>query len=585
MKTFIILTTLLSLTLSSNGDVAKQWVHALSGRHASVEEKARACQRLGEYGDESAVPVLASVLNDPDLNVYARAALERIPGPQSIAALRSALKTCDGPQLVGVIESLGTLGATGAAKDLTTFVGHADNQISDAALRSLGRMGRNTQSIVLGYLRDSSAKVRASAATASLLAAQARGDSKIYDAILKADVPRYSYLASVRGAILSKRSLPFLLKHLRSEEKDVRDIAFLSVRSFHGEGLTEALHKELNVSNGADPVLVVYALRDRPNPDTANVLIAKLSGANEELEIALIKSLGQLGGIESATALISLIEKEEAMDALVQMQGKGINRSIVASLKTEKNVAQRLSLISLLGDRRAKEGIGALLEQANDSESKVRAAAFRALRPMVGLDQVSELIALFKTSEKKTSSLALNALVNACRRSFPKEAAGDQVLTELKSTSGLKQREPWSRVLIAMGYHPALRIIYKDLKSSDSETVRSTIGWLARWPNSAPVDALFPLTGNPDYQVVALNSILALITTSKDMDERHAWLKQVQPLINSPAEKRKFVSLVGQTFDSGSLELLKPYLHDLEVAEEAQAASEKLIRIDLRLEK
>jgi hypothetical protein len=69
------------------------------------------------------------------------------------------------------------------------------------------------------------------------------------------------------------------------------------------------------------------------------------------------------------------------------------------------------------------------------------------------------------------------------------------------------------------------------------------------------------------------------------MDERHAWLKQVQPLINSPAEKRKFVSLVGQTFDSGSLELLKPYLHDLEVAEEAQAASEKLIRIDLRLEK
>ena len=80
-------------------------VHALEGRHASVEEKARACQRLGEYGDESAVPVLASVLNDPVLNVYARAALERIPGPQSIAALRSALKTCDGPQLIGVIES------------------------------------------------------------------------------------------------------------------------------------------------------------------------------------------------------------------------------------------------------------------------------------------------------------------------------------------------------------------------------------------------------------------------------------------------------------------------------------------------
>jgi HEAT repeat protein len=578
MKTFIILTALLSLTLSSSGDVAKQWVHALSGRHASVDEKARACQRLGEYGDESAVPVLASVLNDPVLNVYARTALERIPGPQSIAALRSALKTCDGTQLIGVIESLGTMGAIGTAKDLTTFVGHADNQISDAALRSLGRMGRKTQSIVLGYLRDPSAKVRASAATASLLAAEARGDSKIYDAILKAEVPRHSYLAAIRGAILSKRTLPFLLKHLRSKEKDVRDIAFLSVRSFHGEGLTEALHKELDVSNGADSVLVVYALRDRPNPDTAKVLIAKLGGANGELEIALIKALGQLGGTESAIALIALVEKEEAMDALVQMRGKGINHSIVASLKIEKNVTQRLSLISLLGDRHAKEGIGALLEQTHDSESKVRAAAFRALRPMVGLDQVSELIVLFKTSEKKTSSLALGALVNACRRSFPMEAAGDQILTELKTTSGLKQREPWIRILIDMGYDPALRIIYKDLKSSDPETVRSTIGWLARWPNSAPVDALFPLTGNPDYQVAALNSILALITTSKDMDERLAWLKQAQPLVRSPADKRKFVSLISQTFVLGSLELLKPYLQDLEIAEEAQAASARLIR-------
>ena len=578
MKTFIILTTLLSFSLSAYGEVAKQWVHALEGRHASVEEKARACQRLGEYGDESAVPVLASVLNDPDLNVYARAALERIPGPQSIVALRSALKTCDGPQLIGVIESLGTLGATGAAKDLTTFVGHADNQISDAALRSLGRMGRKTQSIVLGYLRDSSAKVRASAATASLLAAEARGDSKIYDAILKADVPRHSYLAAVRGAILSKRSLSFLLKHLRSKEKEVRELAFLSLRSFHGEGLTEALHKELNASNGVDPVLVVYALRDRPNLDTVNVLIAKLSGANGELALALINALGQLGGIESATALIPLIEKEEVMDALVQMQGKGINHSIVANLKTEKDVTQRLSLISLLGDRHAKEGIGALLEQANDRDSEIRAAAFRAMRPMVGLAQVPELIALFKATEKKTGSLALSALVNACRRSHPNEAAGDQILAELNSTSVLKQRESWIRILIDMGYDPALRIILKDLKSSDPETVKNTISWLARWPNPAPVDALFPLTENSDDQIVALNSILTLIATSEDMDERLVWLKQAQPLVSSQAEKRKFISLVGRTFVPASLEILKPFLQDVEVAGEAQAASTSLIQ-------
>ena len=104
--------------------------------------------------------------------------------------------------------------------------------------------------------------------------------------------PRNSTWQLVRGAILSKRSLSLSLKHLRSKEKDVRGYCFPLLRSFHGEGLTEALHKELNVSNGADPVLVVYALRDRPNLDTVNVLIAKLSGANVDLELALVKALG-----------------------------------------------------------------------------------------------------------------------------------------------------------------------------------------------------------------------------------------------------------------------------------------------------
>ncbi len=48
---------------------------------------------LSEIGDDKAVPTIASLLSDKDLRDDARAALERIPGKKSLAALRSALST------------------------------------------------------------------------------------------------------------------------------------------------------------------------------------------------------------------------------------------------------------------------------------------------------------------------------------------------------------------------------------------------------------------------------------------------------------------------------------------------------------
>jgi hypothetical protein len=46
---------------------------------------------LSEVGTDTAVGPLAGLLSDPDLRDDARAALERIPGPACLAALRSAL--------------------------------------------------------------------------------------------------------------------------------------------------------------------------------------------------------------------------------------------------------------------------------------------------------------------------------------------------------------------------------------------------------------------------------------------------------------------------------------------------------------
>jgi HEAT repeat protein len=69
--------------------VAKELLALLEGQPTVVRREA--LWMLSEIGSDDAVKLIASLLSDRDVREDARAALERIPGKQSLAALRSAL--------------------------------------------------------------------------------------------------------------------------------------------------------------------------------------------------------------------------------------------------------------------------------------------------------------------------------------------------------------------------------------------------------------------------------------------------------------------------------------------------------------
>ena len=74
---------------------------------APVFQKAKACQRLAVIGTKAAVPVLARLLESPELAHYARFGLEPIPDPSVDDVLRAALPKLKGRLQVGVITSIG----------------------------------------------------------------------------------------------------------------------------------------------------------------------------------------------------------------------------------------------------------------------------------------------------------------------------------------------------------------------------------------------------------------------------------------------------------------------------------------------
>ena len=77
------------------------------GSSAATAEKCTACVRLRIVGTTNSIAPLSALLLDQGTAHAARYALEGLPFPEAVAALRQALPRADGLVKVGLIDSLG----------------------------------------------------------------------------------------------------------------------------------------------------------------------------------------------------------------------------------------------------------------------------------------------------------------------------------------------------------------------------------------------------------------------------------------------------------------------------------------------
>ena len=593
MKTLlaVCLTGGLWLALTATTVAAPETTQDLVGvleSDASVEEKAIACRKLGEFGSAEAVPALASLLDHEVLNTYARSALERIEDPSASAALRSALETTEGEPLVGVITSLGALRDEKAVGALIGLAGHDDATVSKAALLALGRVSNPA---AVRVVKAALASGQEGAPTAGLLAAEqqrAQGQTDVaialYDAVRFADVPRATRIGATRGAIVTRNSVPFLVEQLKSDDASIRAVALTTVREMPSAELADALHTQLASAWPDLRVQLITALGDCHNDDSFRVVRSQLDGDTQAIRMAALNVVGTVGsGSELAVTLLDVVqdrrsqeERRTAMELLTRMEGgQEVDRVILNRLRHTEAVEARVDVIRILGNRRSPSATGDLLEQALDGDPKVRVAALRAMRRLVGPEEVAPLIALIKTEQDDSGRMAaVNALVSACGDDG---ASGELVLAELNQASDATQKDAWTRVLTAVGYPKALPTILEGLGDDDQDVVAATITHLSRWPDPSPIDALFAIVQSDADSTVrhrAVSAVIQLTTTAADRGQRPddvlvGWFGSANAAVETIPEKRQLISGLARVHTLESFRLLEPYLKDPEVQTEA----------------
>ena len=201
------------------GDIATMdaaaLIRILSDSSAPEFKKAKACVRAGELGAKEAIPLMAAMLGDEHLNVYARYGLEPIPDPAVDDALRAAMSKQKGLRLIGVINSIGKRRDAKAGPALVKLMHGSDVDLARAAAAALGSIG-NASSVkeLQAALPKSTGMLRQAIADASLVCAERLiADGKrdealaLYAALSTANVPKPARLGAMQGIIREETSI------------------------------------------------------------------------------------------------------------------------------------------------------------------------------------------------------------------------------------------------------------------------------------------------------------------------------------------------------------------------------------------
>ncbi len=495
---------------------------------APKAEKAITCKQLAVFGNEDAVPALAPLLEDPELNSWARIALEAIPGAAADKALRDAMGKVNGRLLIGVINSLAVRRDAEAVDALAQQMKGADAGVASAAAAALGRIGTpKAAGILEAALADAPKDVRSGVAEGcihcaeQLLAAGKRDEAAaLYDRVRQAEVPKPRIVEATRGAIVARQAdgVPLLMEQLQSTDKTMFWLGLTTARELTGKGVAEALVAKLGELPADRQSLVILALADRGDVEVLPAMLKAVAGGPDSVRVAAIGAVKQLGDVSCIPVLLEAAARpneavaQAAREALEKLPGDGVDKALAARLKESKGAARKV-LISVVGERRIAV-VPVLLEAADDPDAGIRAAALTALGQTAGLDDVSVLIQrVVAPKHPEDRQPAEKALVTACVRMPDRDACADKLVAAMPKAAQ-SEKVTLLKTLGSMQGTAALQAIGAAAKQGDPELQDAASRLLGTWMTVDAAPVLLDLaTSDIDakYKIRALRGFIRIV--------------------------------------------------------------------------
>lgn len=570
---------------------------AMLKSNATDLAKEYACRQLVTVGSDASIPVLAELLTSPRLSYMARYAMEGIDSPAAIESLREALGKTSGRQKVGVVISLGRLASLGKLADaeavsaFSALLDEDDNELREAAVIALGRIGTIRAADALTKFAGEAPKaLRDVVVDAELHAAKSLCRQGKYAAAvelcksLESADSRRIRAAAFRGLISAKpsESLAMIIDGLGAEEPWKRAVAADCVLELDKPEEIQSVALAVSKLSTLGKIAAFVALKDRSHRAIREAALKCLGQENGEVRTTALAALIASATAEDVSALANLVSTSEdlrvrdaAFDTLRLMRAAGATQAMIAVMDEEQRLDPAIVRCALA--RRSTQFVPSFLKAAESSNEATRLEAFKSLEIMATAENAESLVGLLcKTLPGEEREVAGRAVWMSCQKILDPASRSAPLLAAFEKADAASQHAILP-TLARMGGERALAAVHSAMQSTDKNVRDAGYRALANWPDAAVAGELLDIAKTSDvesYRVWSLRAYARVVSlpSERAAQETFEMLQGAMELATRSEDKVLIVSRLGSVRVPDALTLLLSYLDNAELKDAAVSA-------------
>ncbi|WP_308597509.1 family 16 glycoside hydrolase [uncultured Parabacteroides sp.] len=548
------------------------------------ETEAFIIRQLQILGKDECIDALASYLNDESLSGPAARALAANGSEKAGQALVAALKSRSGSPKTqkDVIRAIADAQVKEAEAVLLTLQGAADPDMQKDVLYALSRVGGiNSMPVLAKAAEKAGYTMEVTGANEAYIALLKQLVPSNRDAVMKAakklqrdavkagqEQTREAALQILLAAEEPAKVSKMIIAAMKDPSKNYRNAALSYASDFADKELYIELMKMVPK---AKPELKVDILnwigREAKNPSKHDVirdleirfdlpakqiLLEQLGDANFDVKQAATWTLVKIGDKSYIPSLAELLKSDDkqvvllGQDALAAFPGD-IDGAVAKAVSSAANEG-KIAGLELLAMRKATANINTVLDQIQTGSPEVKAAAYVALKDVVGERDITNMCGMLETAD----ALAVPPMQRAVISALSSLSAADRVETVTRRMLQAGNKDYlYYLVLASTGQPDALATIVKGFRSNTGVKRDAAFEALLNWKGIEVADELYAICKeNPssNYFDPALTAYVKLVSNPAFTGEnRLLSLRKAMEIAKTDAQKNAILQQIEKT--------------------------------------
>jgi HEAT repeat protein len=547
----------------------------LNSPDSSANDRAQACQDLGAFGAEEAVPTLAKLLDDPKFSHYARYGLQPNPSPAAGEALLRATNRLQGDLLVGVVNSLGARKELAAVPRLVELVNDTDSSVAVAAAGALAEIASDEP---LEGLRSLPFDQRVELVDPLIECADRHIDggsreqaAALLRRIVSSSVPnhlRRSALIRLVDAAPQQEALDLIEEQLSADQGWRFEAGVQCAVRSPDPAAAQLLAAVVAASSSQRQLRLLAALESRGDRTAADAVRKAANSRNPAVRAAAIGALGTLGNGSDIERLVAASLDDDvqirssAFASLGAVEGEDVEKRLLNLLDNPDSFTRKIAT-QVTGRRRMDAAGTQLLALASsDNSPEVRLAALEALSRIAPPALLPNLLDL-ATKEKSTREhkAAKNAVLATALRVSDRSQSAELVASRIQDSPSAQHVFLFD-ALLAIAGDRALELVTDAALSPTQSLQDEATRVLGDWPTRDAAPVLLSIAdGAHPYRVRALRGYLRIVRQFDFSDaKRVEMVGKALPLADRDPERLLALAILEKHPSRSSLKLAQQQL-------------------------